>query len=109
MFGIEWIKRLVSRKPTPAIVLGDRSRVAISHITINKDGSKEDLLVGTVNYGKGCEPEGGHKPIYILGTTGVMRPSEAVQLVTEMTPEQINADLQCFSPEGVKLLEAAAK
>ena len=94
---------------TTFFLSNNRSKVAISHITINKDGSKEELLVGTVNYGKGCEPEGGHKPIYILGTTGVMRPSEAVQLATEMTPEQINAHLQCFSPEGVKLLEAAAK
>lgn len=66
MFGVEWIKRLVSRKPTPVFVLGDPSRVAISHITINKDGSKEELLVGTVHYGKGCEPEGGHKPITII-------------------------------------------
>lgn len=66
MFGIEWIKRLVSRKPIPVIVLGDRSKVALSHITINKDGSKEELVFGTVKYGKGCEPEGGHKPITII-------------------------------------------
>lgn len=62
MFGIEWIKRLVLPKPTGVIVLGDRSKVAHSHITIDKDGSKKEFLFGTVKYAEGCEPVDGHKP-----------------------------------------------
>ena len=66
MYGIEWIKRLVLRKPTPVIVLGDRSKVALSHITINKDGRQEEFVLGTVKYEDGCEPVGGHQPITII-------------------------------------------
>ena len=66
MFGIEWIKRLVLRKPTPVHVLGDRSKVALSHIIINQDGSKEEFVFGTVKYDDGCEPVGGHKPVTII-------------------------------------------
>lgn len=69
MFGIEWIKRLVVRRPTPVIVLGDRSKVALSHITINQNGSKEEFVFGAVRYGVGCEPVGGHKPVTIIETT----------------------------------------
>jgi len=65
-FVIEWIKRLVVRKPTSVIVLGDRSNVGLSHSTINKDGSKEEFLFGTVKYKDGCEPAGGHKPVTII-------------------------------------------
>ncbi|MBV7542199.1 hypothetical protein [Acidovorax sp. sic0104] len=68
MVGIEWIKRLVLRKPTPVIVLGDRSNVALSHIIINKDGRKEEFVFGTVKYKDGCDPEGGHKPVTIIET-----------------------------------------
>lgn len=66
MFIIECLKRLVVRKPTPVIVLGDRSNVGLSHITINKDGSKEEFLFGTVKFKDGCEPECGHKPFTII-------------------------------------------
>lgn len=41
----------------------------------------------------------------ILGTTGAMRPSEALERVMEMTPEESNTLLQCFAPEGAKLLQ----
>lgn len=65
---LEWIKRLVVRKSTPVIGLGDRSNVAVSHITIHQDGRTEEFLVGTVKYGAGCEPVGGHKPATIIET-----------------------------------------
>lgn len=35
---------------------------AHSHIVIKQDGGKQVFLTGTVAYGKGCEPAGGHKP-----------------------------------------------
>jgi hypothetical protein len=66
MFGFEWIKRLVLFKPTPVFVLGDRSQAARSHITISKDGSKEEFVYGTVKYKDDGEPDGGHKPVTII-------------------------------------------
>ena len=91
MFGFEWIKRLVSRKPTPVFGMGDGSNVALSHITINKDGSNEEFVFGTVKYEDGCEPDGGHKPVttIVLGTVGGQSPSTALAMVRQMTPEQI--------------------
>ena len=41
----------------------------------------------------------------VLGTAGAMRSTEAMQRVMEMTPEEANTHLQCFAPEGAKLLE----
>ncbi len=63
MLTLKWIKRLLIPKPTPIMVLGDRSKVACSHIVINQDGSTHEFLTGSVAYGKGCELVGGHKPI----------------------------------------------
>lgn len=58
-----WLKKLFKRQPALVWNPNDLSRVASSHIVINKDGTKEEFLYGTVCYAKGCEPVGGHKPI----------------------------------------------
>jgi hypothetical protein len=41
----------------------------------------------------------------ILGTAGAMRPSEALQHVLEMTPDERNKHLECFASDGAKLLQ----
>lgn len=45
----------------------------------------------------------------IFGTTGAMRQSDALQCVMEMTPDESNVLLQCFAPEGAKLLQGLSK
>ena len=107
MFGIEWIKRLVSRKPTTVFVLGDRSNVALSHIAINKDGSNEEFVFGTVKYEDGCEPDGGHKPVttIVLGTIAGLRPSTATAMVMQMPPEERELTTKLFGGDQSQIQE----
>ena len=49
------------------IYLGEtRRKATFSHVTINKDGSTHEFLLGQTSYGVGQEPKGGRRPVTII-------------------------------------------
>ena len=61
---LQWLKRLFENEPTSkSVARQGNSKAAHSHLVIHHDGRTEEFLSGSVAYGKGCEPVGGHKPV----------------------------------------------
>lgn len=65
----QWFTNLFSSPKIQHSVILGKNDASLSLITIGKDGTHE-LLVGTTRYGKGCVPNGGHKPQTIIELEG---------------------------------------
>jgi hypothetical protein len=58
-------------KRPSGLMLGEKDcGSTLSFIKIGKEGATHEVLIGTTCYGKGCIPEGGHKPQTIIEQEG---------------------------------------
>lgn len=60
-------------RETGGVRLGDPGMATHSFIRVDGEGRSHEHLVGRTAYGRGHEPEGGHKPDTVIVTDGQKR------------------------------------
>ena len=57
---MEWAK---GQRALPSASGTGQGGPTLSHIRLGRDGHAHEFIAGTTAYGKGCAPQGGHKPL----------------------------------------------